>query len=393
MSNLRHTPIPRSKPILPPANRWVQHEVRLPYSGALDGLRALAAIIVLLYHADIPWMPGGFLGVEAFFVLSGYLITSLLLTEWRQEGRIDLTRFWLRRVRRLFPAMLFMTAVSIAYVVIFLPDEVAGLRKDAAAGLGYATNWYLIFSRVSYFESVGRPSILRHLWSLAIEGQLYIVWPLVVSLVIRWWKGRWVPLVALVGALASAALMAWLYEPDIDPSRVYYGTDTRSTGFLLGAVLAFVPLARRAAKGVIPWLFDLAGLMSLGLLAWACVYMNAYQPLLYRGSLGIVAAETALVIAVVVRPGTRVVPGILGWRPLRWLGLRSYGIYLWHWPVFMLTRPQLDVSLDGIPLLAVRLALTIVLAEMSYRLVEKPCARALLAARAESMSRPRDSIV
>ena len=188
------------------ANNSVQREVRLPYVPALDGLRALAAVVVLLYHADMPWMPGGFLGVELFFVLSGYLITSLLVAEWRQTGHVNLKRFGLRRVRRLFPAMLLMTAVSIAYVVLFLPGEVAGLRRDAVAGLGYMTNWYLIFSRTSYFESVGRPSLLRHLWSLAIEGQLYVFWPLIFSLLIHRWKGRWVPIVAFLGAASVRRL-------------------------------------------------------------------------------------------------------------------------------------------------------------------------------------------
>jgi peptidoglycan/LPS O-acetylase OafA/YrhL len=353
-------------------HRETQREVRLPYLPALDGLRALAALVVLFYHADMPWMPGGFLGVEVFFVLSGYLITSLLLAEWRRSGHVNLLRFGLRRARRLFPAMLVMVAASAAFAVLFLPDEVAGLRRDAVSGLGYVTNWHLIFSRTSYFESVGRPSLLRHLWSLAIEGQLYIFWPIIFALLIRRWKGRWVPIVAILGAIASALWMAFLYQPDGDPSRVYYGTDTRCAGFLLGAALAFVPLADRPARRLASWFLDFAGLASLGLLVLACIAIDAYQPFLYRGGFAMVAIATILVISAVTHSGTRMVSDLLGCGPLRWIGQRSYGIYLWHWPVFMLTRPQLDLPLEGAPLLVLRFALTFVLTELSYRCVEKP---------------------
>jgi len=363
----------RFEPILASADDGTtQSQVRLSYLPALDGLRALAALVVLLYHADMPWMPGGFLGVEVFFVLSGFLITSLLLAEWYRTGRVNLLQFGLRRLRRLFPAMLLMVVASVSFAVLFLPDDVVGLRRDAVAGLGYVTNWHLIFSRISYFESMGRPSLLRHLWSLAIEGQLYVAWPLIFAVLIRRWNGRWVPLLAVLGAAGSTVLMALLYHPDLDPSRVYYGTDTRAAGFLLGALLVFVPLQGRSARRVTAWLVDLAGLASLGLLVWACIRIDAYQPLLYRGGFAVVAIATMLVIVAIVRPNTRLVPAVLGCRPLRWIGLRSYGIYLWHWPVFMLTRPQLDLPLDGVPLLVLRIALTLVLTELSYRAVEKP---------------------
>jgi peptidoglycan/LPS O-acetylase OafA/YrhL len=153
--------------------------VRLPYMPGLDGLRALAVIAVLLYHAGLPWIPGGFLGVEIFFVLSGYLITSLLLAEWRAKGFIEVKAFWLGRARRLLPALYLMVMVTLVYAVLFLPGEVAGLRSDTLAAFGYVTNWYLIFGHESYFEAVGRPSLLKHLWSLAVEEQFYLVWPVV----------------------------------------------------------------------------------------------------------------------------------------------------------------------------------------------------------------------
>src|ERR687894_321911 len=182
-------------------------DVRLPYSPGLDGLRAFAVIAVLLYHADLAWIPGGFLGVEVFFVISGYLITALLLAEWHQRGRIDLKTFWLRRARRLLPALYVLLVVTLAFAVVFLPGEVAGLRGDVLAAFGYVTNWYLIFGQESYFEAVGRPSLLQHLWSLAVEEQFYLIWPPVLALGmgVGAMRLRWrVLTVTLVSAVASA---------------------------------------------------------------------------------------------------------------------------------------------------------------------------------------------
>src|ERR671913_1335333 len=228
-------------------------EVRLSYSPGLDGLRALAVMAVLLYHADLGWIPGGFLGVEVFFVISGYLITALLLAEWRTEGSVDVKAFWMRRARRLLPALYVLLVATLAYAVVFLPGEVAGLRADVLAALGYVTNWYLVLGHESYFEAIGRPSLLKHLWSLAVEEQFYLLWPLVVAFPLsvgaRRWRQRRVLIVALTGAAASAVLMAALYRPEVDPSRLYFGTDTRATGLLVGAALAFAWAPWRAAPG------------------------------------------------------------------------------------------------------------------------------------------------
>jgi peptidoglycan/LPS O-acetylase OafA/YrhL len=385
--------------------------VRLPYLPGLDGLRALAVIVVLLYHAELTWMPGGFLGVEVFFVISGYLITALLLAEWRQLGRIDLKSFWLRRARRLLPAVYVLLVVTLAYAVVFLPEEVAGLRGDAIASLGYVTNWYLILGHESYFEAIGRPSLLKHLWSLAVEEQFYLIWPPVLALGLSVGAARWrersVLLVALAGAAASAALMVILYRPEVDPSRVYFGTDTRATGLLMGAALAFVwapwRVAARDGKGcstavrhlrlrrvrqrgrlrrrwgwTAPLWLDVAGIAGLCGLGFLCVRLGEFQPFLYRGGLASVALATAVVIMACVHPHARLGARLLGLRPLRWIGVRSYGIYLWHWPVFMVTRPQLDVPMEGLPLLALRLALTAMLADLSYRYVETPIRKGAL---------------
>src|ERR671921_2715367 len=222
-------------------------DVRLSYLPSLDGLRAFAVIAVLLHDALPIWIRGGFLGVEVFFVISGYLITTLLLTEWHQQGRINLVGFWLRRALRLLPALYLLLVVTLVFAVVFLPGEVARLRDDALAAFGYVTNWYLILGEQSYFETTGRPSLLQHLWSLAVEEQFYLLWPLLITVALwgvspmrRWRRRRLALFIAIAGAAGSALLMAALYQPGVDPSRVYYGTDTRVAGLLFGAALAFV---------------------------------------------------------------------------------------------------------------------------------------------------------
>nr|MDQ2998053.1 acyltransferase [Chloroflexota bacterium] len=229
-----------------------QYGARLPYLPGLDGLRALAVAAVLLYHAEIG-VVGGFLGVELFFVLSGFLITALLFAEWQQHGRIQLAAFWMRRVRRLLPALLLLLAGTFALAWLLVPDELARLRADALAALGYVMNWRLVLSQQSYFDPMIRPSLLQNLWSLAIEEQFYLLWPLLFIVGMRYLRRSGLLAATLSLAAASVALMAWLYQPGADPSRMYYGTDTRAAGLLLGAALALAwpprrtPVAGRAA--------------------------------------------------------------------------------------------------------------------------------------------------
>src|SRR5262245_7335897 len=356
-------------------------ETRLPYLAGLDGLRAVAVGAVVLYHAGVAWLPGGFLGVEVFFVISGYLITALLLAEWQQRHRLALGQFWLRRARRLLPALLLLLLATLTLFVLAHGPEVARLRGDALAALAYGTNWYFILRRQSYFEAIGRPSPLQHLWSLAIGEQFYLLWPLLLLLLLRRCSPRRLALPLLAAAAASALLMAALYRPGADPSRVYYGTDTRATGLLLGCALALAwapwrapsPAARRWGARL-----DRAGLAALALLLLLFLRLDQRQPFLYRGGLALVALATAAAIAASVAPGARLLPRLLGWAPLVWLGARSYSLYLSHWPVFVVTRPQLDLPLDVPPLLALRLALTVLLADLSYRLVETPIRRGAL---------------
>ena len=329
---------------------------------------------MLLYHTDLG-VAGGFLGVEAFFVHSGFLITALLLVEWRQHGRIDLAAFWLRRARRLLPALVFMLAGTLAFASVLLRSETAALRGDLLAAIGYVMNWRLIASGQSYFDPLVRPALLQHLWSLAVEEQFYLLWPLLFSVGLRYARFFGLLIVTLSVAVASIVLAALLYEPGADPSRIYYGTDTRAAGLLLGSALALVwtPAERPGATSCgAGWLLDLAGSIALGGLIASFLWLYEYHPLLYRGGFALVALSTAIVIAAATHPRARLVVGLLGRSPLRWIGQRSYAIYLWYWPIFMVTRPYLDVPLDGWPLLTLRLASVFALAQLSYRFVELP---------------------
>jgi peptidoglycan/LPS O-acetylase OafA/YrhL len=356
----------------------------LNYQPGLDGLRALSVLGVILYHAGYNWIPGGFLGVEVFFVVSGYLITSLLVEEWRNAGDINLRRFWTRRARRLLPALFVMLFVTCAYAALFVPDARNQLRGDSVAALAYVTNWWQIASHQSYFGALGRPPLLRHLWSLAVEEQWYLMWPLVFRFAMRRVRGRARVLapIALAAAFLSAIEMAVLFHPADDPSRVYYGTDTRAAGLLVGASLAFVwaPWKWQRARERHLVAVDVVGVAAIALLVVAFFefdqsgyfgQQDRLGPVLYRGGFLVVSLLSAVAIAAVVHPGARLLRAGMGAKPLVWVGLRSYGLYLWHWPVFMVTTPQ-DVPLDGPALFVFRLVITFALTEASYRFVELP---------------------
>lgn len=346
---------------------------RLSYIPGLDGIRALAVLAVLCYHAGFGWALGGFLGVETFFVLSGFLITALLLNEWNGSGRIDLRGFWVRRARRLLPAVWLLLSALPLLAFLLARDSLPRLQEDIPAALLYVTNWVYILREVPYFEAFGRPPLLQQLWSLAVEEQFYVFWPLALLLLLRI-TGKSRALLAgtvLLMAAGSTLWMAFLYSPSEDPLRIYYGTDTRAAGFLIGAALAIIrpPGGRGFAHR--PWVDHSLGWAGLSVLLFLFTYLNEFQPALYHGGFLAAAIASVLLIVGASAPGTLL--GKLFEHPIpRWIGTRSYSIYLWHWPVLLLTRPGIDVDLPALPMRFAQLAMTFVLAELSYRWVETP---------------------
>jgi peptidoglycan/LPS O-acetylase OafA/YrhL len=313
-----------------------------PYSPGLDGIRAIAVLGVIAYHLNFGWASGGLLGVGVFFVLSGYLITDLLVAEYRRRQAIQLGRFWLRRARRLLPALFAMLFVVLVWSTLFARGQLADLRSDVLPAIFFVSNWWFIFHHVSYFAKFGPPSPLGHLWSLAVEEQFYLFWPIMLLGALRWVKDKRIIFAGiLLLATASALEMALLYSPVTDPTRVYDGTDTRAFALLIGAALAFAwprgrsfpeisPGARRILEVV-----GSAALVGILVLYWRT---SEYDPFIYRGGIALLSVLTALVILVCVHPGARL-GRVLGVGPLRWTGERSYGMYLWQFPVIVLTTP------------------------------------------------------
>ena len=346
----------------------------LPYVAALDGVRAIAVGAVLLYHGGVSIAPGGFLGVDMFFVLSGFLITSLLITERAATGSIDLFQFWLRRARRLLPAAFLVIAVTALVAAIFLPADAVRTRGDAIASFFYVNNWHQVLSQQSYFETFQRPSLLQHLWSLAVEEQFYLLWPLALGFCMsRLGRVRTAQL-TLGLAIVSALAMGILFNAGQDPSRVYFGTDTHASGLLIGALLAFVwplgPLRGTPNKNA-AIVLDIGALAGLVLVVAAITGWEDYEPWVYRGGIFVFNVACALLIAAIVHPAGRI-RRVLGLAPFVWIGRRSYGIYLWHWPIMALTRPGLDLEWTRWVLVPLQIGAAVGIAALSYRYVEMP---------------------
>jgi peptidoglycan/LPS O-acetylase OafA/YrhL len=343
------------------------------YVPGLDGVRALAVISVIIYHLGVPGAQGGMLGVGVFFTLSGYLITDILLTTWRRHGTLALGHFWARRARRLLPAVFVMLAVVSVWVALFDANQLTEVRRQVLAAAVYLSNWSTIAYNGSYFARFAAPLPLDHLWSLAIEEQFYLVWPWVLPIGI--WTARTrvrLALMTLGLAAVSIILMTSLYHPGYDPTRVYEGTDTRAFALLIGAALAMVwPLRppRIARPPGVRNLLDAAGVVGLiviGLLVWRT---NPYSHFLYPWGFILLSLATAAVIAAVVNPSSTL-GAALGWRPLRWTGVRSYGIYLWQWPVIVLAAP--GATGFHLPRAALEVAVTVIIASVSWRYIEDP---------------------
>jgi peptidoglycan/LPS O-acetylase OafA/YrhL len=378
------------------------------YIPGLDGLRALAVAAVIAYHLGYGWAQGGLLGVGVFFTLSGYLITDILIGQWAARGRIKLGDFWLRRARRLLPALFVMLAVVAVWVNVWARSFLPGFRGDVIASALYVSNWWYIGQHASYYAQFAPPAPLDHLWSLAVEEQFYLVWPWVV-LLLGWLAGRrrkrgTVPgdgaagrdrasylggraRLALAGvtmalAAVSAIAMVRLYHPGYDPTRVYEGTDTRAFELLIGAAVAMVwptrrPAGRPAPPAAARWLLDVggvAGLVVIVLLVWRT---NQYTPFMFRGGLVLLSMATALAVAAVVTPGS-VLGQALGVRPVRWVGVRSYGMYLWHYPLIVLTAAAGTAGAAvSFPRAVALVAATVVVSAVSWRVVEEPIRRGL----------------
>jgi peptidoglycan/LPS O-acetylase OafA/YrhL len=357
----------------------------IAFRPALDGARALAVVAVLLYHAGVPGTRGGFLGVDLFFVLSGFLITSLLLVEYRTHGKISLPRFWWRRARRLLPAMFAVVLFVSWFALTRAPDVLhARLRGDLLSVVFYVANWRFIVDEVSYFERFADPNPLLHMWSLAIEEQFYLLWPVLLLLLVgplrRRFGHRTLLVTTLTMAAASTTWMALLHSRGESLTRLYYGTDTRAAALLVGALIARHAVNNRwwePRSGPGPWQprwLEPVGWLCLAGLVLAFIAVDEQAGWLYRGGFLLIAVIAAGFLLPLSHPTPTALSRLLTITPLRWIGERSYGLYLWHWPIYvLLSGPR--TGLSGGALLVVRLAATFAVAALCYRYVELPWRR------------------
>jgi peptidoglycan/LPS O-acetylase OafA/YrhL len=351
----------------------------IQYIPAIDGLRAIAVIAVMLYHLGIPWIPGGFLGVDLFFVISGYVITRLLLDSIQERGGLDLRDFYMARIRRLLPPLVFMIVVTSIVVGLWAPDTSKKFLSDAPFSLFGGMNWWLVFNNQDYFESSGRPPLLQHTWSLAVEAQFYLLWPLILLLVLKYLGKRVIPAAALtIAAISGITLMLVSFQIDAASSskvsHVYFGTDTHSIGLFLGAALAvsWIPqnfnlqVTRRAQDFI-----DGIGVFGfIGILATFAL-IDESKPTLYRIAFPLAGIFGTAILISIVHPASRFAP-LLRNKVLLWIGERSYAIYLWHWVIFQISRPQVDLDGENWALFLLRILLVLAMADISLRLVELP---------------------
>ena len=349
----------------------------MPHLPGLDGLRGLAVIGVLLFHGGFTWAQGGYLGVSTFFTLSGFLITNLLVREWDRTSSISLGRFWTRRFRRLMPAaVVAIGLVGLVWWFVGTPEQLQNLRADMLTSLGYVANWRFLFAGRSYAELFSAPSPLQHFWSLAIEEQFYVFFPLVTIVLMRL-GGRRVYTGVLAAATAGSIFLTLVFSDDFD--RVYYGTDTRAAELLMGALLA-VWWSGRTTRGRFAAddparpspVIDALGIVALAGMFWAWWAVPEASAGLSKGGLPLYAVGTTVIVLAATRRG--LVTALLSIPFLRWAGLVSYGLYLYHWPIFLVLSPD-RTGLSTGPLFVVRMAATIAVAVLSYFLLEQPIRR------------------
>ena len=348
----------------------------MKYLPGLDGIRAIAVAAVVGYHLGAPWLPGGLLGVGVFFTLSGYLITTILISTWDRSGNLDLGHFWVRRARRLLPALIMVLIVVLVATPVLDNDVLPERGIEALAALLTVGNWTAIASDVSYFERPSGP--FDHLWSLAVEEQFYLLWPLVLLLLFKTLRGRLdrMAFVTLGLATISFLLMLLLAAPGFDNSHAYQGTDARAGGLLVGAALAMAWPPSQPASNVSEnrrLIVDLLGAAALVIIVAMFVLTNEYSMWLYRGGILLLSLATAVLVGAAVQPASVVGP-VLGVLPLRWIGERSYGIYLWHLPVVAF-MPQAVLATSPLVRAGVQLALIILLSALSWAVLENPIRR------------------
>ena len=357
----------------------------IQYIPAIDGLRAIAVLAVLFYHLGFDWIPGGFLGGDLFFVISGYVITRLLLDSIEVSGGLDLRAFYIARVRRLLPALVFMLITTAIAVGIWAPDTIKRFLIDTPFALTGSMNWWLVGRHLDYFEAIGRPSLLQHTWSLAVEVQFYLVWPLILLTILKFFGKKRISIAALIiAAISGITLMFVSFSLDASSSasvsHVYFGTDTHSIGLFLGAALAvswipqnFKTEVSKKAQDFI----DFIGVVGfLGILA-TFLLIDESNPALYKIAFPLAGLFAAAIITSIVHPVSRFAP-ILQNRVLLWIGERSYAIYLWHWVIFQVTRPEVDLAGASWAMYSLRILIVFALADISLRFVELPVRRGVL---------------
>ena len=355
------------------------------YIPAIDGLRAVAVIAVMLYHLGFTWIPGGFLGVDLFFVISGYVITRLLLDSIQRSGGLDLRAFYIARIRRLLPPLVFMIITTTVVVGLWAPDTMRRFLGDTPFALFGGMNWWLVFRQTDYFEAIGRPPLLQHTWSLGVEAQFYLVWPLILLLVLRYFGKNKIPGAALlIAAFSGIALLVLSLQIDAASgskvSHVYFGTDTHSIGLFLGAALAvrWIPqnLQETVTRKAQDFIDGIGIFGFLGIIA-AFLFIDETDPTLYKLAFPLAGIFGCAIITSIVHPASRFAP-ILSSKPFVWIGERSYAIYLWHWVVFQVTRPDYDLEGSEWALTALRILIVFALADISLRLVELPIRTGLI---------------
>lgn len=344
------------------------------YMPGLDGVRAVAVIAIIIYHLNPQWLSGGFLGVDTFFVISGYLITSLLLTEYHNTGKIELMSFWLRRVKRLIPAVLFLVMGVIVLSLIFMPTEIQKVRADSIAAIFYVSNWWYIMQNVDYFEQFAVQP-LKHLWSLAIEEQFYLVFPIVLLSLLSFIRRlKSIRIIFLILLVISMIAMMVLYVPNENVARVYFGTDTRIQTLLMGVLLALVwpPFQLKAkVNRQMRTMIDTAGVVGLAILFICFKFVSETNGILYYGGFFLISTVTLLVIASSVHPSGYFAK-FLGNKVFTFIGSRSYSLYLWHYPIIVLIHHQFVQGQIPPLVYVVEILLMVLMAEFSYKFIEQP---------------------